>query len=435
MRRHSRRSLPIAFGLAGVTALTIGGIGVAHVSPAYASLDDELEAVLGEPMLTVSENDSLVAVNEVVADTGQATVTGETSEGESFNVTTLLAPPEALEPVEASLEADTVASQDYTEDSPGLVLDVPEVSEITPEEAARFIPVSTSVTTDSAFSLAWAPTADAVTYRITFEGSSVTQSSTEFRIDDLRPGTSTSLMVESLDDQGSILYSRIVPIQTSDTEDGESGVEALTYQPYTTAYTHEAFIAQNRVRANIAESIGCTLNPALNYEFGGDNRSYRTPDAWTWPYDEPDYRTMTMTVINWDNPASSRIINGRGIQPTRLYLNGVLQESRTASYDGIVASGMSLSSSYAQVHWSVDVANAFCWAGAIRYETDVRFYRNGSIEVVGYRRQAPVHEIYGRWNNTGTDFFRTITRLPNNGFNCLDEIQCQLETINRSVQY
>lgn len=34
MRRHSRRSLPIAFGLAGVTALTIGGIGVAHVSPA-----------------------------------------------------------------------------------------------------------------------------------------------------------------------------------------------------------------------------------------------------------------------------------------------------------------------------------------------------------------------------------------------------------------
>lgn len=118
-----------------------------------------------------------------------------------------------------------------------------------------------------------------------------------------------------------------------------------------------------------------------------------------------------------------------------LYLNGVLQESRTASYDGIVASGMSSSSSYAQVHWSVDVANAFCGAGAIRYETDVRFYRNGSIEVVGYRRQAPVHEIYGRWNNTGTDFFRTITRLPNNGFNCLDEIQCQLETINRSVQY
>lgn len=430
-RRMSRGAIALAVAMVSCVALA----DVVEADPANAGAESDLRVVLGHPSLTVHENESFVAQTHAEDEIGQATLVGETRDGGAFNVTTLYAPPEALEPVTIPEQLAREGVGPYTQDSPGLVLDSPEAEVITEEQAADFLPVLTSLTTETTHIAEWAPTSGAISYRITFNGDTSVQASTSLEITHLARGTSETATVESLDADGAVLYTRILPIETSAAACDASEVRPMTYQPYTTAYTHEAFIAENRVRANVLESAGCGLNPLQNFEFGGDNRSYRTPDPGVWPYDDPDYRTMVMTVINWDNPSNSRVINGRGIQPTNLYLDGVLHDTRTASYDGIVASRITASTSYASIHWSVDVANAFCWAGAIRYESDVRFYRNGTIEVVGYRRQAPVHEIYGRWNNTGTDFFRTIARLPKNGFICLNDLSCDYEQINRSLSY
>ena len=69
-----------------------------------------------------------------------------------------------------------------------------------------------------------------------------------------------------------------------------------------------------------------------NRTFGGDNRSWATPTFST-PWDTPNYRTMLFANVNWDNPAPYDVIIQGGIGPTKLYDNGTLIETRTATFD------------------------------------------------------------------------------------------------------
>lgn len=166
-----------------------------------------------------------------------------------------------------------------------------------------------------------------------------------------------------------------------------SVVVPLTYQQHSTAFTYETFIADNRVSLGFMETIGCGQAGFPNRSFGGDNRSYVTPVIA--PYDTPNYRSMLFVNVNWDNPAPYDMIIDGGIGTTRLYDGTTLIESRTATFDDTTIDNTYKSGAYAQTHWAHSVGNPFCIAGAITYDVTVRFYRSGTIEIVGWRWPVP----------------------------------------------
>ena len=137
------------------------------------------------------------------------------------------------------------------------------------------------------------------------------------------------------------------------------------------------------------------------------------------PSDAADYRTMVFTNINWTNNVPYNVIWSYAVGTTHLYKNGALWDERTASADGIVVSDAYQSGAYAQSRWKHSVGNPYCVAGAITYDIVVRFYRSGTIEIVGSRYPVPNHEAYGRWNFTGTDSWATLYQDTNDGFGCL----------------
>lgn len=206
-----------------------------------------------------------------------------------------------------------------------------------------------------------------------------------------------------------------------------SVVVPLTYQQHSTAFTYETFIADNRVSLGFMETIGCGQAGFPNRSFGGDNRSYVTPVIA--PYDTPNYRSMLFVNVNWDNPAPYDMIIDGGIGTTRLYDGTTLIESRTATFDDTTIDNTYKSGAYAQTHWAHSVGNPFCIAGAITYDVTVRFYRSGTIEIVGWRWPVPNHEAFGRWNIGSGDYWYSMYQASNSGFGCFTG-SCGSETIN-----
>lgn len=49
----------------------------------------------------------------------------------------------------------------------------------------------------------------------------------------------------------------------------------------------------------------------------------------------------------------------------------------------------------------------------------MRFYRSGTIELVGEREPVPHHEAYGRWDNGSGETWYTMYRDVNEGFGCV----------------
>lgn len=311
-------------------------------------------------------------------------------------------------------EADGEANYSYTATEPetfGVVADP-----LSPD--LKWEPVSVIANTSSDASIAWA--AGEFTAKISEHANERSQGG-EVILEGLKPGNRYAAELESLGtevvDGQYAARTRTIEFQTLP-ELQQDSVAPLTYQNWTTAYTHKSFIHEPSVSA-----MYCGNWPT--YTFGGDNRSYRLP-TWDTPFETPDYRTQMFVNINWDNPAPYDVYWAHAVGASKIYNNGVLRATLYADMDDMLVKEISAGTSYARVyvdHWA---SNPHCefldvnYGGAIRYAEWVEFYRSGTVAVDGYRYKAPDHELYGRFNRTdGTDVWLTISQRPNEGFVCL----------------
>ena len=219
------------------------------------------------------------------------------------------------------------------------------------------------------------------------------------------------------------MTSRSMPIETLGSTSAlgsrnEGVVVPMTYQPNTTAFTYETFITDAQVSLGFFATMGCGQGGHDNRTFGGDNRSWVTPNYMT-PNDQPNYRTMLFVNVNWDNPSPYDMVITGGIGATHLYDNGTLIESRTATFENTQIVNTYKSGAYAQTQWKHSVGNPFCNAGAITYDNTMRFYRSGTIEISGWRYAVPHHEAYGRWDNGSGEFWNAMYLATTDSFDCL----------------
>jgi hypothetical protein len=280
-------------------------------------------------------------------------------------------------------------------------------------------------------SFGWVPNSSAEKYEVLRDDEVVGLSSEpRFSESGLKSSTAYDYEIVGYAADGSVVSQRMLPIETlGATVDGDRSqiVVPMSYQPYTTAFTYETFIPNAQVPLGFMETMGCGQGGFPNRTFGGDNRSWATPTFST-PWDTPNYRTMLFANVNWDNPAPYDVIIQGGIGPTKLYDNGTLIETRTATFNDTEITDTYKSGSYAQTRWDHSVSNPFCLAGAITYHVVVRFYRSGTIQIEGWRWPVPNHEAYGRWDSGSGESWDSVYLATNEGFQCLTGI-CEDDTI------
>lgn len=330
------------------------------------------------------------------ADDGEALYTGTTDDGTAF----VLLAQSALPVVSGSSAAPADPSAlESAQGAPGNVPDELLAPYTTADEPAKFSvgytadelvfdatllePQFAFAVTATTAAFSWVPQDDILEWKIVRDGEIQTATTeTTWSVDELEAGATYVVEILGLDVNGTVAASRTIPVETlaADASRG-SIVVPLTYQQYTTAFTYETFIADNRVSLGLMETIGCGQTGFPNRSFGGDNRSYVTPVMA--PYDTPNYRTMLFVNVNWDNPAPYDMVIDGGIGTTRLYDGTTLIETRTATFDNTTIDNTYKSGAYAQTHWAHSVGNPFCIAGAITYDVTVRFYRSGTVEIVG----------------------------------------------------
>jgi len=412
-----------------------GGL-IAGPAAQAAEYPEPLVAVLGDPNLTTEVDGTALVATSRVEETGEIIMQGETSDGSPYEVISVYGPPSSLEAVEppvadATPQAGVVEAAAATPEGEAAVEVGVASLEPSAVDVSTFVPVATIARTDDSVSFAWAELEGAQRYVVTAGDVVEVASTPAFSASYDEMGVDAQFAeIDAIDAAGVSLQTNLIPIAGPD----GSTLQPMGYQQYSTAYTYETFIPEARVAVDWMEAGACGGWPWQSVSFSGDGRGYRTPD-FTWPYDEPDYRTMSMTIINWSNAPEYSILNGRGVGPTTMYVNGVASSTKTASTAGIVDDAMFRDGNYAQVRWTHNVGNPHCAAGSIRYQVTVGFYRNsGLIQVTGYRNPVPAHEIYGRWNVGATETWYSIMRRSNSGFHCLLGV-CGNEVINLQVTH
>ena len=248
------------------------------------------------------------------------------------------------------------------------------------------------------------------------------------RLYDLQPGMEYQVQLTSVD--GST--NQYVHVRTFDQgkEADERLVAPLAYQPYYQSYIHKTFIPDNRI------NVGLRCPDQQGYTFGGDNRGFRIP-SYGEPWVAPDYRTMMLAHINWDNPAPYNFNLAKNVGETRVYnASGGLHASAYTSMDGMTFNYPWASSSFASItlqHQANDPLCTVFWGGInhappISYEETISFYRSGTTNVTGEATKAPSHEMYALFtSSTGSyEWWAEIARFPNEGFNCLIPLACGL---------
>ncbi|WP_284232464.1 hypothetical protein [Arenivirga flava] len=367
----------------------------------------------------------------------ETTLEATLSGGEAIEAVVYAGPP--LAPPVAPTQAEIDAARDARLEAPPEYLTTGEsdreegVLEAAAVDDADFAPFFAEAVTSTSAAFAWVDSDEATAYEVVRDGEPIWEgTATEFLDEGLIAGTDFLYEVTSFDAQGKSIITRTIPITTlGERGENQTSMSPMTYQPYGTAYLYRTFIPDNRVSMDLATTWGCGQAFKPNRSFSGDDRSWATPPAST-PFDLTTYRSSVFLYANWDSPDGMSYV--KDVSPTKLYEGNSLIETRTASVNGISVTNLQMSGSFAGARINHEVTNPFCAAGAISYSVDVRMYRNGLIETVGWRYPVPRHEIYGRWNNTGAEFWRTIGQLSNQGFHCLTGA-CGSETVNLSKTY
>lgn len=430
-----------------VASLALGSAPVAE-----GDVDDRpLVLNVASPKVSTDATGLPLTIAESSGDPGEITLTGHTSVGIPF---VLIA--QSAIPTEQSRPEPPVVDQDLlkqAQQAPGLVPDktlapyttdgpvtfsVGYTSDELEFDAALLEPTFSFAVTPTTVSFAWALNSDVVGYIVTRDGETVGKvDGTSYAESGLKAGETYQYGIEGVTSDGAILTSRSIPIATlgKPTTRSEGAIIPMTYQPWTTAFTYETFITDAQVNLDFFATMGCGQAGIPNRAFGGDNRSWVSPNYMT-PWDPPNYRTMLFANVNWDNPAPYDVILTGGIGATTLYDNGTLIETRTATFDNTHIIHTYKSGAYAQTQWQHSVGNPFCFVGAITYDNTIRFYRSGTIEISRWRYPVPNHEAYGRWDNGSGEYWDAMYQGTNAGFICLGgTLFCAAETISISESH
>ncbi|MGJ8720555.1 MAG: hypothetical protein ACSHW9_01800 [Salinibacterium amurskyense] len=257
----------------------------------------------------------------------------------------------------------------------------------------------------------------------------------------LTPGTKYSVEITGgiADTNGAqVPVQKTLVLETFSNESAELQQEtysAKTFQAFSTAFMHTTFIPEASVGGEMC-NWGNT-----SYTFGGDNRSWWFPTSIS-PNQTPNYRTMMWANINWGNPEPYRVITRKNVGQTKLYNNGTLVNSAYASMDQMLFQDAYSSGAYAQVRFNHTAANPLCqivnvnYGGSVQYNEIVRFYQSGTVEIVGWRKPAPAHEGYIRFNSsTGAEIWTNAFKRSSQGLHCLVDGLCAYDNINVTKSY
>lgn len=217
-----------------------------------------------------------------------------------------------------------------------------------------------------------------------------------------------------------------------------SVITPLVHQEYSTQLTYRTFIPEAH-----APGALCNLPAPSVWSFDGDNRGWSIPDPGE-PFNAPSYRTIMFVASNWVNPIGQRLYKFKDVGESISRKDGVIQDTQYASMDNMLFEDAGEGSGYTQVRLNHAAANPFCtiantsYAGSIQYNTMVRLYQSGTVEVDGYRRPAPNHEIYAGLDkapvgNVVTKEFYILYRGENESFFCLIDLFCENQLIHQSV--
>lgn len=192
--------------------------------------------------------------------------------------------------------------------------------------------------------------------------------------------------------------------------------------PRLTLFTYRTFIRQKYVKGWAVKA--CLKNPLTSDKFGGDNRSYSTKI-------NTGYRSNMTVGISWP---SKKGYTAKSVGYTKRYSkSGKLKSRKKASTKNMKFSKISVTSSKATFTLDHSATNPYCakTGGAIRYKVKVTLWRSGKYSLSGYRRKAPEHEAFIRYNSIGGKSY-WVMRKKNVNFKCLVAALCKTETLKIS---
>lgn len=419
----------------------IGGGAVALIgaslllAPSMASADVEDAPILlarGQSSNFRNLNGDILTIKSDTKEVGERIIAAETADGQPAIITIQTAPVGSLDSMTMD-EMVPAEGMGFVEEDPGTLVEVLPSEQLSLDQA-DWEEVSALAVTRSTATFRW--DASLVPFEGSLDGEALgTSVDGRITVENLEPAHTytVELRGQIAGPDGEAASS--VKTITVATLGGTPKRSARTYQAYTTAFMHRTFIPP----ASVDGSMCNWGNP--NYTFKGDNRSYKTPTA-AGPNETPNYRTMMFANINWDNAAPYTVITAKGVGLSVTQNNGVTAHSSYADTSGMKFEEIQSGGAYAQVRFNHTASNPHCsilnanYGGAIRYNEIVRFYRSGTVEVVGYRQQAPAHEGYARFSDaSGAETWTTVFQLGNSGFHCLIAELCSTQTLNYSKSY
>ncbi|WP_162621914.1 hypothetical protein [Microbacterium suaedae] len=365
----------------------------------------------------------------------ESIVTSRLINGELATTVTLRVPVDPLEP--GPVEPVDASQLSSTTENPGPVSENLDSMPLS-EDAADWRPAFAYTTSETTVTFAWY-TANGP-FEVWEEGEEIAESTDgSATLSGLKPGSTHQFeLYGSIDtDDGVTDSSRSVSVtlENSDSSTTQSNLSPLTYQTYTTAVTYRTFIPEQS-----APAAACNWGDT-SYTFDGDNRSWDFPGP-SEPFQPANYRTLMALNVNWDNedPYNLNAVTNVGESITRK--NGSIVASEYTSMENMLFEEAGSTTAYAQARFNHTASNPHCklfnqnYGGSIQYNVVFRIYRSGTVEMVGWRKPVPNHEVYVRWDRTdGTNFWQTLARRTNQGFGCLLDGVCAVDDYNISSSY
>ncbi|MHA3684296.1 hypothetical protein ACXR2W_08575 [Leucobacter sp. HY1908] len=278
-------------------------------------------------------------------------------------------------------------------------------------------------------------------------GVNITSSDQQIVLENLKPGQrhTVTLRGETPNSAGEIVATeRIVNFSTLPVAEldkleplDDSLITPLVYQSVSTQLTYRTFIPG-------ASAPGAMCNWGdSTWSFDGDNRSWSLPNTGE-PFNAPSSRSIMMVASNWMQPVGQRLYKYKNVGASVSRKNNVVQSTTYASMNNMLFQNAGESSALTQVRLNHAAANPHCalfdvnYGGTIQYNVMTRLYRSGTVEVDGYRRPVPNHEIYAGLDSAPVGSvvqkkYYAMYKGTNSGFHCLIGGICADQLINKSV--
>lgn len=242
----------------------------------------------------------------------------------------------------------------------------------------------------------------------------------EYRIETVLPeGASPS------EDEATIRgFSVMVPVSTNYGDEAQEREQTLAVRAAYSGSTvrYRTFIPEAKIKA---PNVGCgNYKGNQGYQFAGDNRGF-APSKGT-------SKTSLNANIRWDG--RGMIGSSKSIGSTKLYKNGKLHSTKTASSKDVWVKQLGKTKNDVDLRFSVKATNPFCPKfNSIQGVFTITVTKNGSYGIIsGSHRQMPNHEIYvssivGGW--------KTVYQRKHGSATCLVAGACPEARISGSGKY